>query len=101
MISAYSFAMSVTLFNISLTVVYMLRRKKDFIAKYGIQTLMLITLLGWVRLVLPVDFEVAYVLRSHNIIPAIQNFLADRSSTAASKSAAFCSQYGQSAPPCS
>ncbi len=55
MISAYSFVMSVILFNVSLIIVYMLRRRKDFIAMYGVQTLIAITVLGLVRLLVPID----------------------------------------------
>jgi len=75
MISAYSFIMSVVLFNLALTLVYMLRRKKDFIASYGIQTLIIITILGLIRLISPVDWERAYIVRSYNLIPAIQGVL--------------------------
>lgn len=75
MITAYSFAMSVIFFNISLVIVYLLRRKESFIARYGIQTLMVITVLGFLRLVLPVDFERSIVVRSYDVIPAIQDGL--------------------------
>ncbi len=75
MISAYSFVMSVIFFNIALIFVYALRRKRDFIAKYGIQILITITALGFARLVLPIDLEAAHIIRSYNFIPSIQNAL--------------------------
>ncbi len=75
MISTYSFVMSVIFFNIALIFVYVLRRKRDFIAKYGIQILMTITALGFARLVLPIDLEAAHIIRSYNFIPSIQNAL--------------------------
>lgn len=76
MISAYSIAMSAILFNISLVAVYMLRRKQDFIARYGIQTLIIITILGLIRLLSPVDWELAHIVRSYTILPAVQSVLA-------------------------
>lgn len=75
MMSLYSFVISFFFFNIALVIVYVLRRKSDFIAKYGISLLMTITILGFARLVLPFDLEAAYVIHSHNLIPAVQTAL--------------------------
>lgn len=76
MISAYSFIMSVVLFNLALILVFLLRRKQNFIAKYGTQTLVFIAVLGLIRLISPVDFEFAYVIRSYRVIPALQETFA-------------------------
>ena len=75
MISAYSFVISFLFFNIALIIVYVLRRKSDFIAKYGISVLMTIIVLGFARLALPFDLEEAYVIKSRNLIPAVQTAL--------------------------
>ena len=75
MMSAYSFLMALIFFNIALIIVYVLRRKSDFIAKYGIQVLMTITGLGFARLVLPFDLGAAHIIRSYNFIPAVQTAL--------------------------
>ncbi|MBR2880398.1 MAG: hypothetical protein IKC02_06980, partial [Oscillospiraceae bacterium] len=75
MISAYSFVISFLFFNIALIIVYVLRRKSDFIAKYGISVLITITGLGFARLVLPFDLGAAHIIRSYHFIPAVQTAL--------------------------
>ena len=75
MMSAYSFMTSLIFFNIALVIVYVLRRKSDFIAKYGISVLITITVLGFARLALPFDLEEAYIIKSRNLIPAVQTAL--------------------------
>ena len=75
MISAYSFVISFLFFNIALIIVYVLMRKSDFIAKYGISVLITITGLGFARLVLPFDLGAAHIIRSYHFIPAVQTAL--------------------------
>lgn len=75
MISTYSFALSIILFNLALVLVFLLRRKRYFIARYGIQVLILIVALGIIRLFSPVDGQFPHVIRSHKVIPAIRSAL--------------------------
>ncbi len=75
MISAYSFVTSLIFFNIALIIVYILRRKSDFIAKYGISVLITITVLGFARLVLPFDLGAAHIIKSRHVIPTVRTAL--------------------------
>ena len=75
MISTYSFALSIILFNLALVLVFLLRRKRYFIVRYGIQVLILIVALGIIRLFSPVDWQLAHIIRSDRILPAIQTIL--------------------------
>lgn len=75
MISTNSFALSIILFNLALVLVFLLRRKRYFIARYGIQVLILIVALGIIRLFSPVDWQLAHIIRSDRILPAIQTIL--------------------------
>lgn len=45
-------------------------------AQYTISTLLFLTLLSFVRLLLPVDLELAYVVRSERILPKLIELLA-------------------------
>ncbi len=76
MISVYSFCSSVLFFNISLVLVFLLRRKTRFLAKYTTSTLIFLTFLGLIRLLTPVDFKAAHIIESRHIIPAIQEAIA-------------------------
>lgn len=76
MVSVYSFFCSVVFFNISLIGVFLLRRRTWFLARYAASSLMVLTVLGLVRLFLPVDLDSAHVIRSERVIPAIQEVLA-------------------------
>ena len=74
-ITVYSLAISIVFYNLALIAVFILRRSPGFRAKHAVSLLAFITVLGVVRLVLPIDFDAAYVVRSYTIIPAIENFL--------------------------
>lgn len=76
MISVYSFFSSVIFFNFSLVVVFFLRRKTRFLARYTASTLIFLTFLGLLRLFTPVDLDSAYVIESRRVIPAIQGSIA-------------------------
>ncbi len=76
MISVYSFFSSVIFFNLSLIVVFLLRRKTRFLARYTASTLIFLALLGLIRLFTPVDLDSAYVIESRRVIPAIQETVA-------------------------
>ena len=74
-ITIYSLAISIVFYNLALIAVFILRRSPGFRARHAVSLLAFITVLGLVRLVLPIDFDAAYVVRSYTIIPAIEDFL--------------------------
>ena len=74
-ITVYSLAISIVFYNLALIAVFILRRSPGFRAKHTVSLLAFITVLGVVRLVLPIDFDAAYVVRSYKIIPAVEDFL--------------------------
>ena len=74
-ITVYSLAISIVFYNLALIAVFILRRSPGFRARHTVSLLAFITVLGVVRLVLPIDFDAAYVVRSYKIIPAIEDFL--------------------------
>lgn len=74
-ITVYSLAISIVFYNLALIAVFILRRSPGFRAKHAVSLLAFITVLGVVRLVLPIDFDAAYVVRSYKIIPAVEDFL--------------------------
>lgn len=73
-ITVYSLAISIVFYNLALIAVLILRRSSVFRARYTVSLLLFITLLGAIRLLVPIDFD-AYVLRSYKLIPAIEDFL--------------------------
>ena len=74
-ITVYSLAISIVFYNLALIAVFILRRSPGVRARYAVSLLTFITVLGVVRLVLPIDFDAAYVVRSYRIIPAVEDFL--------------------------
>ena len=74
-ITVYSLAISIVFYNLALIAVFILRRSPGFRARHAVSLLAFITVLGVVRLVLPHDFDAAYVVRSYKIIPAVEDFL--------------------------
>ena len=73
-ITVYSLAISIVFYNLALIAVFILRRSPGFRAKQAVPILLFITVLGVVRLLVPIDFD-AYVIRSYNLIPAIEDFM--------------------------
>lgn len=73
-ITVYSLAISIVFYNLALIAVFALRRSSVFRARHTVSLLLFITLLGAIRLLVPIDFD-AYVLRSYKLIPAIEDFL--------------------------
>ncbi|MGN1002153.1 MAG: M56 family metallopeptidase [Oscillospiraceae bacterium] len=73
--SRYSFATTVVFYNLALLLVYLLRRKRGFLLRYGTQILLLITLLAVIRLFTPLDLKSAYILSSGTVLPAIEGVL--------------------------
>ena len=74
-ITIYSLAISIVFYNLALIAVFILRRSPGFRAKHAVSLLAFVTVLGVLRLILPIDLDVAYVVRSYKIIPAIEDFL--------------------------
>ncbi len=72
MISAYSVFSAVIFYNLSLLLVFILRRSTRFLAEYSTSALLLITILGLVRLFTPLDFKLAIIVPSSHLIPALQ-----------------------------
>ena len=75
MISAYSICSAVIFYNLSLVLVFLLRRKTRFLARYSTSVLLFITVLGLVRLFTPIDLKPAVVIPSTTILPAVQSAL--------------------------
>ncbi len=75
MISIYSVISSIIFYSSSLVILFILRRKTDFIARYAISTLLFLSLLSMVRLLVPIDFDSAYVIRSYTALPKLIEFL--------------------------
>lgn len=73
-ITVYSVIISIIYYNLALSAAFILRRSSVFCARYTVSLLLFITLLGAIRLLVPIDFD-AYVLRSYKLIPAIEDFL--------------------------
>lgn len=73
-ITVYSVAISIAFYNLALIAVFTLRRSSVFRARHTVSLLLFITLLGVIRLLVPIDFD-AYVIRSYKLIPAIEDFL--------------------------
>ena len=74
-ITAYSIIVSVLFYNLSLIVVSLLCRSGAIRAKHMPTLLLLLTLVGLVRLITPVDVDGAYVIRSYSVLPAIREAL--------------------------
>lgn len=75
MISAYSIFSAIVFYNLSLVLVFLLRRKTRFLARYSTSALLFITVLGLVRLFTPIDLKRAVVIPSTTILPAVQSAL--------------------------
>ncbi len=74
-VTVYSVIVSVVFYNLSLVVVFFLRRSGAIRAKYTSALLLFLTLLGAIRLLTPIDLDDAYVIRSYKILPAIEDAL--------------------------
>lgn len=74
-VTVYSFGISVFFFNLALILVFIMRRSGVFLARRAFSFLMLTAFLGLLRLLTPLDFDRAFVLRSYRLIPAVEAFL--------------------------
>ena len=74
-ITVYSVVISVVFFNVALIAVFLMRRSNTFLARHTVSFLLLMVVLGIIRLLTPIDFDRAYVVRSYQVIPAIEDFI--------------------------
>ena len=74
-ITVYSVIISIVFFNIALIAAFIMRRSNTFLARHTVSFLLLMVLLGIVRLLTPIDFDKAFVVRSYQVIPAIEDFI--------------------------
>ena len=74
-ISVYSITLSVVFFNLALLAVFILRRSSAFLARNTLPFLGIVVLFGVVHLLIPIDLDIAHVVRSYQILPAIEDFL--------------------------
>lgn len=74
-VSIYSFVIAVICFNICLLVISFLRRNTIFLVKISTSMLLLLSLLGIIRLLLPLDMYPAVVIQSSKVIPWIKGLL--------------------------
>lgn len=74
-VTIYSIVASVIFFNIALVTAFIMRRSSTFVARRTVSYLLLMVLLGIIRLLTPIDFDKAYVVRSYQVIPMIEDFL--------------------------
>ena len=74
-VTVYSIVASVILFNVALVTAFIMRRSSIFVARRTVSYLLLMVLLGIIRLLTPIDFDKAFVVRSYQVIPMIEDFL--------------------------
>lgn len=74
-ITIYSVIISIVFFNIALIAAFIMRRSNTFLARHTASLLLLMVLLGIVRLLTPIDFDKAFVVRSYQVIPEIEDFI--------------------------
>lgn len=74
-ISIYSVVISIVFFNIALIATFIMRRSSALLVNRTVSFLLLTVLLGVVRLLTPIDFDKAVVVRSYHVIPTIEDFL--------------------------
>lgn len=74
-VTVYSIVASVIFFNIALVTAFIMRRSSTFVARRTVSYLLLMVLLGIIRLLTPIDFDKAFVVRSYQVLPMIEDFL--------------------------
>ena len=65
-ITIYSVVISVIFFNVALIAAFLMRRSNTFLARHTVSFLLLMVLLGIIRLLTPIDFDKAFVVRSYH-----------------------------------
>lgn len=74
-VTVYSIVASVIFFNVALVTAFIMRRSSTFVARRTVSYLLLMVLLGIIRLLTPIDFDKAFVVRSYQVISMIEDFL--------------------------
>ena len=74
-ITVYSLAISIVFYNLALIAVFILRRSPGYRAKHTVSLLVFVTVLGVIRLITPIDWPGAYILRSYRLLPVVEDFL--------------------------
>lgn len=73
--SIYSFLMALAWCNVFVLFGMMLRRKSDFVLKYGVNFILLIMCVGILRLFIPIESRFSIVIASNTVMPSLQRFL--------------------------
>lgn len=71
MISVFSVVMGVLWLNVALVMLLLLRKCENFTVNYSSKLLLLLAMLALLRILLPLDFRQALVIRSYVLLPAI------------------------------
>jgi len=74
LISVYSIISSVLFYNLGLFILFILRRKTEFMSRYAISTLLLLSALSIARLMIPIDIA-PIIIRSKNFVPRLIELL--------------------------
>jgi len=74
-ITVYSVVISVVFFNVTLIAAFLMRRSSTFLVRHTVSFLLLMVFLGIIRLLTPIDFDKAFVVRSYQAIPTIEDFI--------------------------
>lgn len=74
-VTVYSIVISVLFFNVALIAAFIMRRSNTFLARHTVSFLLFMVFLGIIRLLTPIDFDKAVVVRSYQWIPLIEAFL--------------------------
>lgn len=73
-ISIFSLLSSFILFNFAALIIILNRNKTAFIIRYGINLLLLSSLLAFIRLILPIDLYNAKIIDIHQIYRPLKYF---------------------------
>ena len=72
MITPYSFAIATIFFSVAMLFVFALRRNTVFLVKYSVNTLIIITILCFIRLIFPIDVASKFIIRSDEWLPYLE-----------------------------
>ncbi len=73
-ITWYSFFTAAAFCSVALAVVIVLRRRTKFLEKYGVSSLLFLSVLVLLRMILPFEFYFSYIVDSWSILPTVQDF---------------------------
>jgi beta-lactamase regulating signal transducer with metallopeptidase domain len=75
MIISYSLINAILLFNFAMVVIALLRHRTGYLTKYSTPALILLTMFGGFRVILPFSFSFTFVVNSFEIFPMIKSVL--------------------------